>query len=541
MSCIRCVRAASRVTLAVPGPLQARPVAPQLAADPAEAPCSYDRAMRRADDGMHSLFVDAVDIPAYLESDRDRPYAERLHRDRTIGASLPFADPLRRVRVWSRTEAQAASALASENSLGRSLERGRRIITFAMLIIGALAGAGVASAVFNYDGTWPVNVVTVVAVLVLLQAALVIITLILMLPRAPGLRALQDLFGGLNPGAVAAAIYRRMVGLDESRADLLVSRYSRGPAAARFARWQMLTWSQVAALAFNVAALGVAIALITFTDLAFGWSTTLRIEADDVRRITHALAAPWRAIWPEAVPSTTLIESSRFFRLVSAPAPQAPADALTGWWPFLLAALITYGLAPRCILLIIALARLRAATAHLLLDHPQVRALLERMNTAEVALGAQAEDGVASSPHTTATARPAPARPSSSRVIAIVWSGAIAKDAAPEWSLQRLQRETMLAFEAGGGRRLDDDQAVIRSVAAAAPTALLIFVRAWEAPLLELRDFLLKLREAVGPACSIIIVPVGSGACLAADTHRAMWARWVGGIADPAMYVETGA
>jgi hypothetical protein len=488
-------------------------------------------------DSTLPLFVDAVEIPAYLDADRGTSYAERLHRDRTIGASLSTQHSLRRVRAW-RAHVLQGSASISPNSLGERLERSRRVIGFLMLILGAVTGAGVASAVFHYDGTWPVNVVTVLAVLVLLQVVLVILSLILMLPRIPGIRVLQDLTGGLNPGALLAAIYKRIARLDQHRADLLVWPAARGPAVARFARWQMLVWSQIGAIAFNIAALATAAALIAFTDLAFGWSTTLRLDSNDALRITNALATPWASFWPEAVPSASLIESSRYFRLTSAPPPSISAEALTGWWPFLLAAIMTYGLTPRCLLLILALVRLRAATVHLLLDDPQVKALLDRMSAAEVALGAGDVEAPVQSGAILASGSPAGVP---SRAAAIVWSSAIANENVNAWSVRNLHKEVTHLVEAGGGRSLQDDATAIRSIAEAKPGAVLLFVRAWEAPLLDLQDFLESLRAAVGPACSIVVVPIGAAGALADEPQRMTWARWVGRVADPAIYMESGA
>ncbi len=483
------------------------------------------------------LFVDAVDIPAYLEADRGTSYAERLHRDRAVAASLQAANPLQRVRLWG-TRVVRGSDSSSTQSVGQRLERSRHVIGLFVLILGALAGAGVASAAFHYDGTWPVNVVTVLAVLVLLQVALIIFTLILMLPRVPGIRVLQDLMGGLNPGALVATIYRRIARVDEPRVDLLVWPAARGPAVARFARWQMLVWSQIGAVAFNIAALATAAALIAFTDLAFGWSTTLRVDSGDALRITTTLAAPWAWIWPDAVPSASLIDSSRFFRLTSASPPAISAETLTGWWPFLLAAIMTYGLAPRLVLLIVASIRLRAATAHLLLDDPQVKALLDRMNSSEVALGA--EDMEAPARSAGIIARVSPSRVAS-QAAAIIWANAIAKDSVSAWSLRTLQKEVTQVVEAGGGRDLNDDAVAVRRTADAKPNAVLLFVRAWEAPLLELQDFIEALRAAVGPACSIVVVPIGPAGAPSDETQRATWSRWVGRIADPALYMESGA
>ncbi|HEY0939786.1 MAG TPA: DUF2868 domain-containing protein [Steroidobacter sp.] len=483
-----------------------------------------------------SLFHEALDIPAWLEADRDRPFEARLHRDRRIAAALPGSDPLDRVRHWWLAVRRETPLPAQDTELATRLSRARAIITFLMLLVGTLVGAGTAMTVFRYDGTWPVNVVTVFAVLVLLQIVLIAFTLILMLPRVPGLQALQNLLGGFNPGALAAALYRRVTRQDEQRASLLVWHEARGPAAAQFARWQMLAWSQCAAVAFNVAALLSAFALIAFTDLAFGWSTTLRLDTDDMRRLTQLLAAPWRELWPEAVPSAELIEHSRFFRLASAPPTAVAASELTGWWPFLLAAITTYALIPRCVLLLLAAVRLRAATRNLLLDDPRVRALLDRMSAADVQLGSDLKEDAAVFPDAEAQSAPA----MSGDAVVIVWSGAMPLRDTNEWTATHLRWRVTETLEAGN-RTIAADTATIERVAALQPNTVVVYVRAWEAPMLDLQDFIQALRAKVGPRCSLILVPVGANAEVATEAQRTVWSRWTARVGDPALYLEVGA
>ena len=483
-----------------------------------------------------SLFQEALDIPAWLEADGDRPFQERLHRDRTIAASLPGSDRVARVRHWWLAVQRETPPAPRDSEFATRLSRGRRTITSLMLLMGALAGAGTGVAVLRYDGTWPVNVVTVFAVLVLLQIVLIALAVILMLPGVPGFRALQSLLSGLNPGALAAALYRRVARQDDQRASLLVWHEARGPAAARFARWQMLVWSQCAAVAFNVAALVCAFALIAFTDLAFGWSTTLRLDSDDMLRLTQLIAAPWREFWPAAVPSVELIERSQFFRLASSPPAPIAASELTGWWPFLLAAIMTYGLLPRCCLLLLACICLRAATRNLLLEDPRVRALLERMNLAEVHLGSDIKEAAAVFPDAEAQSAPA----MSGDAVLIVWSGALPLADAGHWIAKHLRWRAIESLEAGN-RTIAVDEAVIERVAALQPNAVIVNVRAWEAPLLDLQDFIQAVRAKVGPQCSLIVVPVGANGELASEAQRAIWSRWTARIGDPALYLESGA
>lgn len=488
-----------------------------------------------ASDPTHSPFDQALAIPAWLEADGATPYDERLHRERRIAADIDARDPLTRVTRWWERASTTRPSSPADMALVARLSRARRLISLLMAILGCIAGAAAALAVFHYDGTWPINVVTVLASLVLLQIALMVLTLILMLPQVPGVRAVQELLGGLNPGALAAAAYRRLRRVDDSRADVLVWHEARGPAASRFARWQMLAWSQTAAVAFNAAVVLTAIALIAFTDLAFGWSTTLRLDADRAHRITQALSLPWRALWPAAVPGMDLIEASRFYRLASAPPSRTMASELTGWWPFLLACVLTYGLLPRVLMLAFASLRLRAATRHLLLDDPRTRALLDRMDTAEIQLGATDVENAPGARNERAAAPPA----SNGDALAIVWSHALPEERVSQWSLQHLRRVVSTTLAAGAST-LDADRSLLQRIASLQPRAALVFVRAWEAPLLDLQDFLADLRAAVGRECSIVVVPVSADLSPPTSTQQSTWSRWTARLADPALYMESG-
>lgn len=91
-------------------------------------------------------------------------------------------------------------------------------------------------------------------------------------------------------------------------------------------------------------------ALLAFTDLAFGWSSTLVDDAHSVAIISRALAAPWAWCWPGAVPSFELVEVTRYARIQ----PQATQAYMAGgWWQFLLASLLFYNLLPRLFLAVI--------------------------------------------------------------------------------------------------------------------------------------------------------------------------------------------
>jgi hypothetical protein len=216
----------------------------------------------------------------------------------------------------------------------------------------------------------------------------------------------------------------------------------------------------------------------------------------------------------------------------------ASAAALAGWWPFLLASVLFYGLIPRCLLLAFATLRMRAATRSFLLDDPQVHALLDRMSLARVELGAaeREEDSVLIERPLQARVAPVASIPAT----AIVWSSALPETAVETWVSAHLSWRVTEILQAGGAGSLADDQATIDRLAREHPRAVLILVRAWEAPLLDLRDFLAQLRNRVNAACTMIVVPVGPEGTTATQTQCTTWSKWIAAISDPALYVETG-
>ncbi|HEX6361367.1 MAG TPA: DUF2868 domain-containing protein [Albitalea sp.] len=482
-----------------------------------------------------TLFEDAIDVPLWLEADQPTPYAERVRRDRAIARGIPLSrDRIRRVRAWWCSVAPDAAEGA-----GARLVRLRSLATLAMTVLGAVTGVAVALTAFAYDGSKPVNVVRLLALLVGLQLVLLALTLLLLPGRVPGLRHLQDLVAAVNPGAWAAGVFRKLAHAPSEVARLFERQAARA-ASGRFAKWQLLYWSQVAAVVFNVAALVTTIMLVTFSDLAFGWSTTLDADPAAVTRIVQAIAWPWHTIAPQAVPSAALVEQSQFFRLEagSGLATGSPR-ALGAWWRFTVFAIVTYGLLPRLALLALASLRLRAATAALLLDDPRVTALLDRMAAPEIETAAGTHD--VAPPPVQIGAATAVHRPITGSAHALIWEGSLAADAARAYARRHLGLEVIDVAEAGGGRALAADRATLERLAADPAHALVVLTPAWEPPLLELLDFLAELRRRVGAEASIVVAPVPDGPRAVTDVERATWEQAIARLADPKLYVETGA
>ena len=109
-------------------------------------------------------------------------------------------------------------------------------------------------------------------------------------------------------------------------------------------RWWLLEQINRLWIFLALGMLLVFLLLLLFSDLAFGWSSTLISQPQVVVEITQVISLPWQFFWPQAVPDLQLIEQTRFARIEAAAGNFQEASR---WWPFLLANLLFYNLLPR--------------------------------------------------------------------------------------------------------------------------------------------------------------------------------------------------
>lgn len=161
---------------------------------------------------------------------------------------------------------------------------------------------------------------------------------------------------------------------------LMMFRKQGAPWLLRFSasqRWQLDSQSQLRLWLklhqlWCLTAVGMLVAFLTlllFTDLAFGWSSTLINDPALIHKVTQVISFHWQAYWPSAVPDQALIENTRFIRI----APTAENAVNAGdWWPFLLASLVTYNLLPRILLILVCQLQLRqsAQSLHITSNQP---------------------------------------------------------------------------------------------------------------------------------------------------------------------------
>jgi hypothetical protein len=432
---------------------------------------------------------DLIDLAVQLHRDETLPEAELRRRDRAIGKELP--------PTTTHAEVTEARALAWLNHIDDRSQRGHTAMTlagWAAIGLGALLGYAAAMAVFYYDGSQPINVLNVLGVFVFAQT---IFLLLFILAALPGRGGLQQSLREISPGWLAGLVTRWMPG--ETR-DALRSIVGRAGGHQRVfgkvQKWQVLNWSQLMAVAFNLAALAGAMQLIVTSDLAFSWSTTLDVEPTAMHGLVEAVSLPW-SMWEAAVVPLSVVEQTRTFRSEGFGQGEVEAGVFLRWWRFLFMAMLIYGLLPRVITFLIARRNLKASVAGAVRTLPGLDRVMHRLTAPAITSTGIGENDETPKPTDVASGNGHDSHPAADPACVIAWSGA---EATPD------------ALPAGGGSSLEQDRQTIQSAASHPDGPVQVRVKAWEPPTLDLIDFIGELRKALGDGRVIEVMPLGAEA-----------------------------
>ena len=474
--------------------------------------------------------ADWLDLLALLRLDEGQPDAELRRRDREIGvevgADIP---PDRLLAAWVRAvRATDVAAYDATTVVGVKTADAVRWAGGLLTLGGFVLGVSAALGAFAYQPEGRINVVAVIGVLVALPGLFLLLSIPSALPRR--LRRWLPIVGSEPEGGGVLQPARWVLRtLPQSAREQLDAAWGRGLAFERIAapvqRWTILRSSQSAAVAFQLGALAAALALVVFSDLAFGWSTTLDVDAADAHRVTSALAAPWAWAWPDAVPSVELLERTRFFRIAGGDDATADPSLFGEWWRFVWITIAVYGLLPRIVYLGFARRQARAALSRAMVETPGASRVLDRMRSPLVETRPlEHEAGVEAASPGDDAALPGGALPA--RAVWVSWSEALdqASPSAPEGVVAD-------AFAAGGRRTLAEDDAAAREASARAKAEgqpLALAVRGFEPPVLEVIDFIGALRRGLGDGVEIVVALVGGEAA-----HVNAWRRKLAAAGDP--------
>jgi hypothetical protein len=481
--------------------------------------------------------VDWIHLVAVHQRDEECPDAELRRRDRRIGRMLaPLGDrPLAKLIAWQRAvrsgesvrAAPSPSTPAEEQPPSRGTTEAVRLAALVLAAAGFAVGAAAAAGALSYQPLGRINAVAALALLVGLPWLFLGLALINALPSrvrrfVPWIGSEPEGGGLLQPARWA------LRALPQSTRERLDAAWGRGQAWERITaplrRWLLLSISQGAGVALQLGALTATLALVVFSDLSFGWSTTLEVDALSVRRFTEALSLPWAQLWPEARPSLELVETTRFFRIAGGPDPAVPLETYGGWWPFLVMAMVVYGLLPRAIFFAVARGQLQRALRRAFLEAPGSARALDRLDSPLLETTGDHDDSEAGS--AAGPTREADCVHLPSRAVVVSWAEACAATGAVP-----LRCAPVASFDAGGPRSPAEDTEVARRAAATAVESgvpIVLAVRGFEPPLAEVFDFLRELRDALGSGHAVLVTLLGGG-----PVERGAWQQRVAAAGDP--------
>jgi hypothetical protein len=476
----------------------------------------------------------AVDLLVQLRRDTDCAEPALHRRDRALLPSAPARLTRSQLIIkWLDRLRSSGYPLP-----GATVATAFRIQLLALLIAGFVVGWGVTAALFHYDGERPINVVHVLAVLVGGQLLLLLLLGVVSLPRGisriiPGLSVIQDILAWLSPGQITRLLARRLPGSVRGRLEDAAGGWKWDALSGRILKWAALVSAQAFGVAFNLGALAAALYLVTFSDLAFSWSTTLDPDYDRGHRLTSVLSAPWSRWLPAAVPSRGLIESTLYYRQTGI-APSEDPTRRGGWWPFLVASIAVYGLAPRGILLGLGWWRFRRTLREAMSHAAGVDSVVDRLTTE--AISTQANEAEGADAETRGSISAADAAIRTGRYWIINWSGVIIDPERLRGEFARRWGGTVIELLAAGASTTSDEATIQRVTEARDNDGVIVIVKAWEPPMLDFLDFLDDLRRRMGNGRPLIVLLLGLnadgsvGAVRAGDAEQ--WRRRLGGLGD---------
>lgn len=490
-------------------------------------------------DAAHQLEQDAAVTPGSL-----------AQRDRAIGAELDSSSQGSSKQDGARLAAWVR-AVRGASPMSQRVLAGLWSVSMVLGGLGLLVGGLIVSMVFFYDGSAPVNITRVLWVLVALPLVLtalatasIALTASAKARRLPPVRALSAVLSCIQVGALWRVV-RGLLPLDQRAVldDALGHGAAHGKLHGSVIRWQVLRWSQVFVVCYQLGVLGGFGVLVAMEDRAFAWSTTLSSVEDaasNYESVVQTIALPWSFMGSSWVPNETLVASTGYDRYQSADsgrdtqAPVFDAAASKQWWRFLLMAILVYGLLPRVVFWGISVVAMRRTAERALTRLPGMDWVLDRMQPAptpgsvvsgqESGNAARADSsGVVEQQEVESAVSLVPnaQTPSSGGGVVVVnWAEAPFEEGADD-----------LVFAAGGTRSMEEDEqtltAAADSVKRGEARGVYLAVRGWEPPTIELGDLIKDLRRRLGEGPAIRVMLTGE------SVKPAIWRSWVIGLKDP--------
>lgn len=417
-------------------------------------------------------------------------------------------------------------------------------VTTCAIFAGFSSGLGAGGIIFWYDGSQPINIISVLSSLVVAPGLLLLPTILLgicsLVMRGFQInRTLPSLL------ILSKPLHRAISRITPKCRDVFEKATTLTAFhMALYGKVESLFLSvtlQLFTLSFLLGASGYGTWKMVTTDLAFCWAATPSLITPSlVQEVTSALALPWSFVIPAAVPSLQLVENTRYYRLHTPLRTSLEYDpAIMGqWWAFLILTIFTWAILPRLIMLAITLSRYKNVVSYTLLHLPHVPALLSELRPGELHTTVISKKNNNPRPKTRqiltdnldTTPIQIPPVTADSRII--LWS---MRDLDLDLVTLLPQLTQLSPMHAGGTTSTSEDSAITESIENTPCLDLIILiVKSWEPPLMEFLDFIKDLRKATKKTTPIYVVPLTLG-----DDRMGnlVWSKILGKLADPWIHV----
>jgi len=412
-----------------------------------------------------------------------------------------------KLKAWIQSESTKLAKPRLSEALCKYLYHLSLILGSAALVAGVFTGA----ALLDYNGKEPVNIIYFLAVAV----GLPLVTMLLTLLSMRKAQRTQNFLLHISPAYWMEKVLR-----------FFPSPIQTQPTALKInpllLNWLVIKRAQLLSLLFAVGLLTALLGTVATRDVAFGWSTTLQISATQFHALLETIAWPWREWLPSAVPSPELVEQSQYFRLGGTLNREMVAHAglLGKWWKFLACATLFYAIVLRFALWILSLKGFGRAIRQSLLTLEGSSRLLYQMETPLVDTTASEKEKIFIQ-HQEGYPRIVPPR--------VMTHSKLHHHAILGWAMDEatlallndsLGTEAALCFGVGGNKTLQEDHAVLAKIS----DDVLLYVKAWEPPTMDIMDFIEILSNH---AAHITILPVGTAvqSYQAAPKALSIWER----------------
>jgi hypothetical protein len=404
---------------------------------------------------------------------------------RAFGLEHSDVAPVEQLLLWLEKHGSKLKQPSQGQKVTEYLHSVTFVLVMGVFLLGCLSGIGL----LHYSGERPVNVLFFMGVVVFLP----LITLGLGLFTILKSHKRYSTLVRLSP----AFWLERLLALLPQYVQTHIERVSWN---ALLLNWLVIQRAQVLALAFSVGILVALVIVVVTQDIAFSWSTTLQVTAEEFYTFVYTLAFPWREFIDSAVPSLTLVEQSQYFRLGEGVDDRFASHAaiLGGWWKFLALATFFYAIMPRLLLYGFVSFWGRRVLQKSILSLEGAKALLYHMNEPLVETQAVVSEKVCKEEHDVLGQYVGVLE--KEYHTHLLWAGDEEKFKLIEevYGFSAIQRGLV-----GGINKLAIDEARIRQSSG----KVIVSVKAWEPPVMDIIDFLEALSNRVE---RITLLPLGT-------------------------------